>query len=191
MDNEAANNALNTQTEGTDQAGEGTEQGQGQQQETTFTQADLDRRVNQALEKNKASNQKAIEDAVAEALKKGKTEGEKLAKMSAQEKAEAAQKEREDALAKREAELNQRELKATVTTALAEKGLPASLVEPLAILGNADAINKSIDTITEAINAKVAEGIKAGLRQDPPKDGASDLAGSEDDPFKLIENRYK
>lgn len=141
--------------------------------EPGFTQAELDRRVNQALEKERAKFAAQIEAA----KEAGKTEGEKLAKMSEQEKADAAAKAREDALAKREAELNLRELKATVTVALSEKKLPTSLAETLVGLGSAEAISAAIEKIEGAVTAQVSEGVKASLRQSDPQNAPTNVDG--------------
>lgn len=153
---------------------------------TTYDQAELDRRVNQALDKAKAQHEKEL----AKAIEAGKTEGEKLAKMSAAEKAKQAQADLEAKLQAREDELNKRELRATVLDTLSEKQLPSSLADTLVGLGDAEAINKAVEAISTSITEQVAEGIKAGMRQSEPKNGSSSL-GSSDDPFAAAEARYK
>ena len=84
-------------------------------------QSEFDKRVNKALE---TAKEKWDADAKAQA-----DEAAKLAKMKADEKEEYQRKQREDALAKREAEITRRELHAEAITQLTADGLPASLAD--------------------------------------------------------------
>ena len=90
-------------------------------------QSEFDRRVTKALETAKAKWQ-TEQDAAVEAAK---TEAERLAKMNADQKAQHEREKREKDLADREAALTLRELKAQAATTLAEKGLPAGLIDTL------------------------------------------------------------
>jgi hypothetical protein len=129
-------------------------------------QSEFDKRMNKGLT---TAKQKWEEDKNLE-IENAKTEAEKLAKMNAQQKAEYESKQREEALAKREAELNKRELIATAKSTLVEKGLDASLVD-LLDYSSAENCNKSISKIEEtfgaALNKAVAEKVKG--KSDPFK----------------------
>lgn len=164
---------------GTDGAGTGEGAGQGTEvgveQPKTFDdllkdktyQSEFDKRVAKALETAKgkwqAEQQKAIEDA--------KTEAEKLAKMNAEQKAQYEKEKQEADFNKRLAELNQRELKATAKETLSEKGLPLELAEVLNY-ADADACNKSIETVEKVFQQAVEKTVNEKLRGNgAPKGG--------------------
>lgn len=114
--------------------------------------------------------QKDIEDAIAKARVKWdaeheeqQTEAQKLAKMSKEERAEYNLKKKEETFAKREAELNKRELMSTAKETLISKGLPVELAAVLDFT-DADTCNKSIadmgkvfqDAVQVAVAARIA-----------------------------------
>lgn len=148
--------------------------------------SEADKRVQKALDKAKADFEQKLQEQVEAA----KSEGEKLAKMTAAEKAEAAQKAKEDALKKREADLNRRELAANVKDVLADKGLPADLAESLVELGDADRINETIGVLSKSIEDEVNKRVKESLRTNPPKTGSSVLSDP-NDPFAKVIAQYK
>ena len=148
--------------------------------------SEADKRVTKALEKAQAD----FESKLQERVEAAKSEGEKLAKMTAAEKAAAAQKAKEDALAKKEAELNKRELSANVKDVLSEKGLPVSLSDSLVELGDADKINETIGVLSKSIEDEVNKRVKESLRTNPPKTGSSVLSDP-NDPFAKIIAQYK
>lgn len=154
------------------------EQNQQENEETkTLTQSELDslmdKHTAKVLEKQKADFEKQL----AEAIKQGKTEGEKLATMSAKEKAEEEAKQRLAELEAREKELNQRELTVNVSSLLKERELPTDLAESLVKLGNADEISTVVDSLQQAIQQGINDGVKDRLRQDPPKNDATKISG--------------
>lgn len=116
--------------------------------------------------------QKDIDDAIAaakikwdEEQQQQQTEAQKLAKMTKEQREEYEKKQKEDALSKREADLNKRELMTTAKETLISKGLPAELADSL-VYTDAEACNKSIETIGKvfeaAVQAKVEERIQGG-----------------------------
>lgn len=128
-------------------------------------QAEFDRRITQALEKQKGKMDKDYEAR----LQAQKTEAEKLAKMNAEQKAQY-ERERFDAeLKEREASITRRELRAEVLNQLGEKNLPKKLAD-LVDYSNAEACEKSLQSVTEsfqeAVKAGVADATKGGV---PPK----------------------
>ena len=154
------------------------EQNQQENEETkTLTQSELDslmdKHTAKVLEKQKADFEKQL----AEAIKQGKTEGEKLATMSAKEKAEEEAKQRLADLEAREKDLNQRELTVNVSSLLKERELPTDLAESLVKLGNADEISTVVDSLQQAIQQGINDGVKDRLRQDPPKNDATKISG--------------
>ena len=154
------------------------DQNQQENEETkTLTQSELDslmdKHTAKVLEKQKADFEKQL----AEAIQQGKTEGEKLATMSAKEKAEEESKQRLADLEAREKELNQRELTVNVSSLLKERELPTDLAESLVKLGNADEISTVVDSLQQAIQQGINDGVKDRLRQDPPKNDATKISG--------------
>lgn len=157
---------------------------------TTYTQAQLDseadKRAAKALETAKAKWQ----EEQAKALEDAKSEGARLAKMSADEKAKEIEKQRQAELDKREAELNKRELSTSTKSLLVDKGLPTDFADSLVALGDADKINTAVDNIQKTIQESVNKQVEAKLQTDSPKNGSSALDGAED-PFKKIMAQYK
>ena len=119
-------------------------------------QSEFDKRVSKALETAKTK----WETEYNQKLEEAKTEAEKLAAMTANEKAKyEAQKAKDaeekrvaelnDNLAKREKEITTRELKITSAETLADKNLPIELVEVLHY-ESAESCQKSIEAIEKA-----------------------------------------
>ncbi len=132
----------------------------------TFTQAELDAAITSRLSRYKREEAKRIEEARAA----GRSEAEKLAKMTEQQRAEhdreeaaKAAKEREDAIAKREAEITRRELRATAIDTLSEKKIPTDLVDFLDMT-DADACGESITKLEQVWNRKLQEAITERLK---------------------------
>lgn len=144
-------------------------------------QAEFDRRVN-----------KAIETAVKNAQEKWKiltddkvSEAEKLAKMTAAEKAEYLQNKKTKELADREASITRRELMAEAKNTLAEKKLPAELAEILDHTG-ADACKRSIEKVETAFQAAVQAAVEEKLRGGKPPKKAPD-GGTNDSAISFVE----
>jgi len=126
-------------------------------------QAEFDRRVQRSIDtaitKAKESWQAMTDNKVSEA--------EKLAKMTAAEKAQYQEQQRIKDLDRREAELNRKELMATAKNTLADRGLPSDLAEILDYT-DADACSRSIDTVEKAVRAGIEAGVKARIQGSAP-----------------------
>ncbi len=103
-------------------------------------------------------------------LERKLTEAERLAKMTAEEKAEHERKQAEAALAKREADITRRELKAEAKDTLAGKGLPVELAEILNY-EDAEACSASLSAVEKAFVRAVEQQVNDRLRSAPPKTG--------------------
>ena len=128
-----------------------------QQTGQTFTQEDVDRIVAQRL----ARQQRDTEGRIARAREEGRTEAERLASMTNEQRiqhehqqAEQAMQERETALANREAEIARRELRAEAIDTLASKGLPKGL-ESILNYSSAEACSQSIAAVEKAFRDAV------------------------------------
>lgn len=137
----------------------------GEQQPRMFTQEELDTAIANRLNRYKRDEAKRIEAARTEA----RNEAEKLAKMTEDQRleherarAEQAAKDREAAIAQREADITRRELRAAAIDTLAQKGLPRGL-EAILTYTDADACNASIDAVEKVFRDAVQEGVNERL----------------------------
>ena len=135
-------------------------------------QAEFDRRVAKALETNRTKMQADIETKLAEA----RTEAEKMAKMSADQKAQYEREKQAKELADREAAITRRELMATAKEQLQEKGLPISLASVLNY-ASAEECTASIDAVGKAFQEAVEKAVNDRLAGGkPPKKAESGAA---------------
>lgn len=158
---EAQSDSQNTQEQTSQQETHAEEQ-----QERRYTQAEVDRIVAQRL----ARQQRGEEQRINAAREEARSEAERLASMSAEqraqherEQADNAMRERENAIVQREREVTRRELRSEAISTLASRGLPTEL-ESLLDYSSADACNASIETAEKAFRQAVQTGIDARLK---------------------------
>ena len=125
-------------------------------------QREFDKKVAKALETARAKWEKQAE---AE-----KSEAEKLATMTAEEKSkfemEKLAKERDDAVAK----LNVHELKDQATKIANDKGLDVGLLEVIDFgKETADTVKEKVDTLTKIFNKAVEKAVNERLKQPNPR----------------------
>lgn len=178
---------LDLQTFADDEGQNETQQGDDEQQDKQPTfdellkdktmQSEFDKRISKALETAKSK----WETEYQQKLEAAKTEAEKLAKMNADQKAEYERKQREDELAKREADITRRELRASTIDELVEKGLPISLADIINYT-DADSTKASIEAVEKAFRQAVEDGINERLKGNPPRGGGGG-GKSEDNPW--------
>lgn len=125
----------------------------------TLTQAEVDRVVQQTI----AKERKRAEAAIAAA----KTEAEQVARMTAEQRAEHERQAQTDALAKREADIARREIRADALQTLATRGLPAELADTLSYT-DAETCTASIDAVEKAYRAAVQKGVESRMKGTPP-----------------------
>lgn len=128
--------------------------------ELTFTQADVDRIVNERLAKERTTTEKRVEEA--------RTEAEKLAKMDADQRTAHERQAREQALTQREAEITRRELRTQAAEQLAGKKLPTDLLEVLDFT-DADKCAASMVAVEKAFRSSVQAEVEARLKGSTPK----------------------
>lgn len=186
---------LDLQTFADDEGQNETQQGDDEQQDKQPTfdellkdktmQSEFDRRMTKAIETAKEKWQTEHE----EKLERAKTEAEKLAKMNAEQRAEHERQQREDELAKREADITRRELRASTIDELVEKGLPISLADIINYT-DADSTKASIEAVEKAFRQAVEDGVNERLKGNPPKGGGGNNE-PDNDPFKAKLAKYK
>lgn len=126
--------------------------------------SEFDRRVAQALKTAREKWNKEKEQELSEA--------ERLAKMTAEQKAQHEREKAEKKLAQREADVTRRELMAEAKATLASKGLPVELADTLTYT-NADACSASMEIVEKAFQTAVTKAVDARLKQPAPKAGTT------------------
>ena len=132
-------------------------------------QSEADKRVTQALETSRVKWEKEYQ----EKLEKEKSEAQKLAKMSADERAKAEFEKKEAELQKREKEIIKKELQAQARDELSEKGLPSILVD-LLNYDSADTVKESMDSIAKIWEEAVQRGVSERIKGDKPLPGTQE-----------------
>lgn len=167
-----------TETEG------GSEDNGGQGKAPTFDdilkdksmQAEFDRRVSKAMEKQKAT----LTEEFGKTLEEKLSEAKKLEKLNAEQKAEYERQMKDKALSEREAAVAKRELTAEAISQLSEKGLPQELSTCLNY-DSAEACKASLEAVEKAFSAAVEKAVNDKLRGNPPKSGGNNVGSN---PFR-------
>lgn len=159
-----------------------------EQEETTFTQADVDRQISKAVESALSKNKAKWEEEKQAELEKAKNEAAEYAKLTQKEKEEAELTKRLGQLEQREKELNQRELLNQIQGDLKEHNLPLELADSLIHTNDSEKIKTQLTAIKQLVDNEVNARVKEALRQDTPGESNGDLSN---DPFQAILNKYK
>lgn len=145
----------------------------------------VDKRVNDGV-------QTAIENKMAE-LEAQKTEAERLAKLTEEEKMKEALEKRDKRIAELEAKENARTLKDETMKILSEKEIPISYIDLFDFTNmNAEAIKSKIELLSSNLNRDKEAWLNKSLQQKPPtqnKDkGEIDKPKTYEDFVKELEN---
>lgn len=130
--------------------------------ERTFTQEDIDRMIAREKAEWRRAQEKAVQEARAEA--------ERMAKMTAEERAQAEREKRESELTRREADISRREMRAQAMATLVSEQLPPELAE-LINYADANSYAASLETMKKVWNQAVQEGVEARMKGATPKTG--------------------
>lgn len=134
---------------------EGNENLSGAEKPKVFTQADIDRAVTAAVKTRDEKHSKALKDAVEAAI----AEQKRLAALTEEERKEEARKLADQAVAKKQKELDEKILRFDVGEVLVKRGLNPDLLNFVLGKDLDDSVAK-INTLTEIINKQVEEQIK-------------------------------
>jgi hypothetical protein len=132
--------------------------------------------------KNKDA-QSEFDKRVAKALETAKGKWDKEASLTAEEKAAAKTKEREDALNQKESEITKRELRAKALETLGEKGLPKELVDTLDY-ADEKLMNASLASVEKVFRASLAKAVDEKLKGNPPPAGGGAAKPTKQDVLK-------
>ena len=138
----------------------------------TFTQADMDNLAGKIRGEEKAKNDQAIKDAVAQAI----AEERRQAKLTEEQREAEAKSKREAELKAREDEITLRENRVKAQELLAQKNIPIDLVDFVVDL-DATKMQDKIDTLAKTYNKSVETGVTDKLKGNPPKDFSNDNNG--------------
>ena len=131
----------------------------------TFTQADMDNLAGKIRGEEKAKNDQAIKDAVANAL----AEYDRQAKLTEEEREKEAKSKREAELKQREDEITLRERRLEAQELLSAKNIPIDLVDFVVDL-DATKTKENVDKLAKTYNKSVETGVTDKLKATPPKD---------------------
>jgi hypothetical protein len=151
---------------------EGGEGGEAEAGETVITSEQLAEQIEAAKESVRAGLQAEYESKLAEQLEAGRTEAEKLSKMTADEKREFEYNKRLEDLQGKEQQLAARELQAEATKILGDKGLPSTVLD-FVLAQNAEDTAKRIDNFKQVFDVAVQAGVEQRLQGKTPRAGAA------------------
>ena len=148
-------------------------QTEGGTNETSYTQADLDAKLAEAAEQSKqelATAQKNWEKEYAKKLEKEKAEAEKLATLSAEERAKAEFEKEKQALSVQKAAFEKEQLQHEVGKTLLAEKLDPSFAAFLTG-ADADSSNENIKNFKSAFEAAVEAAVIERIKGTPPTAG--------------------
>lgn len=139
----------------------------------TYTQADMDNLAGKVRGEEKAKTDKAIKDAVANAI----AEYDRQAKLTEAEREKEARTKREQELKQREDDITLRENRVKAQELLVKNNIPTDLVDFVVDL-DATKMQEKIDTLAKTYNKSVETGITDKLKSNPPKDFSNETDNS-------------
>lgn len=146
----------------------------------TFTRDDIAKMISAEKTKWQKEHEADVEEA--------KNEAAKLARMSAKEREEAENKKKLDDIAKREANLNRRELEVATKTELVNSDLPESFLD-VVIGKDAESTKENIKKVKELFDKEVQSEVTNRLKTDLPK--AGNAAGGDSITARIQQNLSK
>ena len=149
--------------------------------ERTFTRAEFGKAVAAEIAKARAT----WESEQAEALELAKSEGERLAKLTKDERAKEEEAKRLKAIEEREQAIAEREMKMATMALLVEEGLPQEFLGHV-LDPTAEVVNAKISDLRNVFDKEVEKRVNERLVQSTPRRGAINGLTKED--IMAIEN---
>lgn len=149
--------------------------------ERTFTRAEFGKAVAAEIAKARAT----WESEQAEALELAKSEGERLAKLTKDERAKEEEAKRIQAIEERERAIAEREMKMATMTLLAEEGLPQEFLSHV-LAPTAEEVKAKISDLRNVFDKEVEKRVNERLVQSTPRRGTINGLTKED--IMAIEN---
>ncbi|GAB6702312.1 hypothetical protein BOVMAS03_14770 [Streptococcus uberis] len=133
-----------------------------QESERTFTRDDIAKMMTAERAKWEAEQ--------ADAIEKARSEGERLAKLSKDERAKEEEQKRLDAITKRERLVAEKEMRIETQTLLVEKGLPLEFID-IVLATTAEEVKTNIDNLQTIFDSAVEKRVDERLTQEKPRTG--------------------
>lgn len=173
------NTHANVETEALEQDVTQEEQVETKQEETkrTFTRAEVGKML--------AAERAKWEDEQAEALELAKSEGERLAKLTKDERAKEEEAKRIQAIEERERAIAEREMKMATMALLVEEGLPQEFLGHV-LAPTAEEVKAKISDLRNVFDKEVEKRVNERLVQSTPRRGTINGLTKED--IMAIEN---
>lgn len=149
--------------------------------ERTFTRAEFGKAIAAEIAKARAS----WEAEQAEAIEKAKSEGERLAKLTKDERAKEEEAKRIKAIEEREKAIAEREMKMATMALLVEEGLPQEFLGHV-LAPTAEEVKAKISDLRNVFDKEVEKRVNERLVQSAPRRGAINGLTKED--IMAIEN---
>ena len=134
----------------------------------TFTQDELDHIVQERVKRAVAKAQKDAEDKI----KQAQSEGERLAKLTKDERAKEEEAKRLADLEAREKAIAVKELRIETQSLLSDEGLPIEFLD-VVMADTAESVKENIASIRKAFDEAVEKRVNERLTQDKPRRGAT------------------
>lgn len=131
----------------------------------TFSQTDMDNLAGKIRSEEKAKNDQAIKEAVAQAI----AEERRQAKLTEEEREKEAKSKREAELKEREDNITLRERRLEAQELLQAKHIPIDLVDFVVDL-DATKTKENVEKLAKVYNKSVENGVTDKLKGTPPKD---------------------
>ena len=136
--------------------------------EKTFTQDELDHIVQERVKRAVAKAQKDAEDKI----KQAQSEGERLAKLTKDERAKEEEAKRLADLEAREKAIAVKELRIETQSLLSDEGLPIEFLD-VVMADTAESVKENIASIRKVFDEAVEKRVNERLTQDKPRRGAT------------------
>lgn len=133
-----------------------------QESERTFTRDDIAKMMTAERAKWEAEQ--------ADAIEKARSEGERLAKLSKDERAKEEEQKRLDAITERERLVAEKEMRIETQTLLVEKGLPLEFID-IVLASTAEEVKTNIDNLQTIFDSAVEKRVDERLTQEKPRTG--------------------
>ena len=134
----------------------------------TFTQDELDHIVQERVQRAVAKAQKDAEDKI----KQAQSEGERLAKLTKDERAKEEEAKRLADLEAREKAIAIKELRIETQSLLSDEGLPIEFLD-VVMADTAESVKENIASIRKVFDEAVEKRVNERLTQDKPRRGAT------------------
>ena len=146
----------------------------------TFSQEEVNNIISERLKDVKAKNDKAISDAVANAI----AEYDRQAKLTEEEREKEAKTKREAELKEREDNLTLRERKLQAQELLSQQNIPIDLVDFVVDLDESKT-KENIEKLAKTYNKSVETGVTDKLKGTPPTDFSNSNNNNTEKPKKV------